>query len=276
MRHLLTALLLTTLTAACAADHCHTDHDQDTAETAPTDGAAATEPAEPDTSPAEAWLARIEQRADDIESLTAKLRYDNNQLLLGDEQRRFGTLTYEAGPPRRFRIHFDRKIVDGFMSRPDLYYIYDGRWLLKRDHENKTAVRYQLVADDEEVADEMDLGDGPFPLPLNLKKDRVIKRFEADVIDPAEDDPENSVHLRLIPREDHQTELTQIDLWFDRDSALPLAVSSLDESETQTVVQLNETVISPELAGETFDTSLPDEPGWQTDENRIAPAEPTP
>ena len=160
-------------------------------------------------------------------------------------------------------------------SQPDLYYIYDGRWLLKRDHESKTAVRYQLVADDEEVSDQMDLGEGPFPLPLNLKKDKVLAKFNAEVISPSDEDPElirteDSVHLRLTPLEDNDTDLRVIDLWFDRESMLPLAVSSMDESETQTAVFLLETKPNPELDNQTFDTALPSEPGWQTDENRIA------
>lgn len=224
--------------------------------------------------PAEDWLDRIEKRAGDIQTLTAKLRYDNNQLLLGDEQRRFGTLVYQAGPPPRFNIHFDKKLVDGHWSQPDLYYIYDGRWLLKRDHENKTATRYQLVSDDEAAGGEMELGEGPFPIPLNLKKDKVLAKFVAEIVEAADEDPENSVHLKLTPREDHQTDLTQIDLWFDRESLLPVAVSTMDDSETQTVVRLTETAVNGELADQTFDTALPGEPGWQTDENRIAPAQP--
>lgn len=262
MRYLLcTALLLSTF-SACSAQPAAADPAVDPE---PVRETAAADPS------AEDWLQRIEARAADIKTLTANLRYDNNQLLLGDEQRRFGTLVYEVGPPPRFSVHFDRKLVDGHWSQPDLYYIYDGRWLLKRDHENKTAVRYQLVPDDEEAGREMELGEGPFPIPLNLKKDKVLVRFQAELIEPADEDPENSVHLKLTPRQDHETDLTQIDLWFDRDTVLPVAVSSVDDSQTQTVVRLSETRVNEELPEQSFDTALPAEPGWQTDENRIAP-----
>lgn len=223
-----------------------------------------------DDPPAEAWLERIEQRATDIHTLKADLRYDNNQQLLGDEQRRFGNLVYQAGPPPRFRAHFDRKMVDSHWTEPDLYYVYDGHWLLKRDHENKTAIRYQLVPDDEEAGGEVELGEGPFPIPLNLKKDKVLARYEVSTRPVEEGDPDNSIHLHLIPREDHDTDLEQIDLWFDRDSLLPVKVSSLDGSETLTVLLLTEIQINPDLPEQTFDTSLPTEPGWQTDENRLA------
>jgi len=254
--------------------------------TAPASQPAASQPEAPQSQPessqsqpddsAESWLDRIEAAADDVETLTAKLRYDRNQLLLGDEQRRFGELIYQAGPPPRFKIHFDRKFVDGAWTQPNLYYIYDGQWLLKKDEENRTAVRYQLIPDREEGepdnADDgqMELGEGPFPIPLNLKKDRVLSKFDVEVKPSHEDDPANSVHLTLTPKEGNETDLAVIDLWFDRESLQPVSASTLDDSDTQTVVHLSETVINAELPEQTFDTSLPVEPGWQTDENRIA------
>lgn len=277
MRHLLTAVLLLLLTfAACADESAGTEPPATTPDTQP----AASQPnapqsqpqSQPDDGSAEAWLQRIEQAATDVKTLTANLRYDRNQLLLGDEQRRFGILVYETGPPPRFAIHFNKKMIDGHWSQPDLWYLYDGRWLLKRDHENKTAVRYQLVPDDAEsggAGGAMELGEGPFPIPLNLKKDRVLAKFQAVVIPPTEDDQENSVHLQLTPREDNETDLVTIDLWFDRESLLPIAASRVDESQTQTMVRLTETKINVPLQDQTFETSLPTDPGWQTDENRI-------
>ncbi|GAB4109617.1 MAG: hypothetical protein Kow00105_18360 [Phycisphaeraceae bacterium] len=225
-------------------------------------------------SSAEAWLDRIERKADGIETLTAKLRYDNNQLLLGDEQRRFGTMVYHAGPPPRFRVHFDRKLVDGHWSQPDLYYIFDGIWLLKRDHENMSAVRYQL-ADDAETDDAgMSLAEGPFPLPFNLRKDRVLQRYVVRLVEDDATGEEGAVHLKLTPRDTDVTKLREIDLWFDRQTLLPVRVETLDDSETQTVVYLNEVQVNVDLDDDTFDTTLPNDPGWQTDENRMTPAEP--
>jgi hypothetical protein len=292
MNHTLPAAILLLLTVnACADQPAESVSPANSSGTQPATSQPDTQPiamsqpdspqTQPDDGSAESWLERIESAANEITTLTAKLRYDRNQLLLGDEQRRFGTLVYQAGPPPKFQVHFNKKMVDGHWSQPDLYYIYDGRWLLKRDHENKTAVRYQLVADDEEPGGTggtggtggangaMELGEGPFPIPLNLKKDRVLARFDVAVVPVKEGDPENSIHLNLIPKEGRDTDLTAIDLWFDRDSLLPVLVSTLDDSETQTVVRLTETESNPELPEQSFDTVLPTEPGWQTDENRI-------
>ena len=296
MNTLLTATLILCMFTACSAQPAETEAPA----TAPASQPAQTQPeTQPDTvSPpevfvptqayppekaqAEAWLERIEAAAGNVTTLTADLRYDRNQLLLGDEQRRFGTLVYQAGPPPKFKIHFDKKFVDGAWNQPDLYYIYDGQWLLKRDHENKTAVRYQLVPDQDEAEQDdpgraapeshgqMELGEGPFPIPLNLKKDRVLEKFDVTVAPVHDDDPNNSIHLTLTPKKNNDTDLTVIDLWFDRDTLQPALVSTLDDSETQTVVKLTETVVNAELPDQTFDTSLPIEPGWQIDENRIA------
>ncbi|RME28941.1 MAG: outer membrane lipoprotein carrier protein LolA [Candidatus Zixiibacteriota bacterium] len=230
--------------------------------------------AESGCSSAEAWLDRIEQKAACIETLTARLRYDNNQLFLGDEQRRFGTLVYRAGPPPRFRVHFDRKLVDGHWSQPDLYYIFDGIWLLKRDHENKSAVRYQLVDEADPDDTEMSLTDGPFPLPFNLRKDRVLQRYEVQLVEDDTTGEGGDVHLKLTPRDLDDTKLREIDLWFDRQTLLPVRVETLDDSETQTVVYLSEVQVNVDLDDDTFDTSLPNDTGWQTDENRLAPVEP--
>ncbi len=286
MNTLLTATLILCTFTACSAQSTEpaapatAPASQPAASQPETRPAAASQPeapqSQPDENSAEIWLERIEAAAGGVTTLTAKLRYDRNQLLLGDEQRRFGTLVYQAGPPPKFEVHFDKKFVDGAWSQPDLYYIYDGQWLLKRDHENKAAVRYQLVPDDgadapdNPVPREMELGEGPFPIPLNLKKDRVLARFDVLVKPGHEDDPDNSVHLTLTPREGNETDLAVIDLWFDRETLQPVSVSTLDESDTQTVVHLNETELNAELPEQTFDTALPTEPGWQTDENRIA------
>lgn len=279
MRHLLTALPLLFICTACTAEPAATpDTAPDTQPVASQPDAPLTQPqtqpdaaqSQPDDGSAEDWLQRIEGAAAEVKTLTADLRYDRNQLLLGDEQRRFGTLIYQTGPPPRFAIHFDRLITDGHPSRPDLWYLYDGRWLLKRDHENKTAVRYQLVPDDEEAGEAMELGEGPFPIPLNLKKDRVLARFDVVLVPLTEEDPANSIHLKLTPRPEIETDLTGIDLWFDRETLLPVEASTLDDSETQTIVRLTETKANVTLPDQSFDTALPTDPGWQTDENRIA------
>src|SRR5690606_9605697 len=96
-------------------------------------------PQKPAVSPeVDAWLTKLEARSDEIRTLTARLRYDKIDALLGDEQRRFGMLHYQAGPPARFAVHFDRLVVDGNRGRQqNRWYVFDGRWLVERLDDEK-------------------------------------------------------------------------------------------------------------------------------------------
>ena len=70
--------------------------------------------------------------------------------LLGDQQVRYGDFYYAArtdDSPNRFAILFDRMVVDGRARPMQTWFIFDGNWLLERDHEDKTAVRRELVAE---------------------------------------------------------------------------------------------------------------------------------
>src|SRR5262245_27236656 len=84
-------------------------------------GTCAEEPA-PTTQPAveakidpavDALLDRIEAKSKDLRTFKADLRYDRNQILVSDKQRRFGSIVYVVGPPAKFAVHFDRLVVDG-------------------------------------------------------------------------------------------------------------------------------------------------------------------
>jgi hypothetical protein len=227
---------------------------------------AATQPAT-QPSDAEQWLDRIEQQARQTQTLHAKLRYDLIQGLLGDEQRRFGTLTYDAGPPARFAVHLDRLVADTALHREDRWYIYDGVWLAERLDKEKMFIRRQLAPQGQHADELLDLGEGPFLLPLNLRKDKVLSRFDVTVVEVTEDDPPNTVHLLLIPKPDVQSEQDQVQLWFDRDSLLPLQVRTISdaESENESLVVLSDVELNVPSDAATFDTTAPTEPGWEVE-----------
>ena len=223
----------------------------------------ATKPADAGTNTAEAWLEKIERRAADIETLQAKLRYDRIQGLLGDEQRRLGTLAYDAGPPPRFRANFHKRIVNRRGDHIDRTWIFDGHWLAERNGDDKTFIRWELVAADEQAKDLLDLGEGPFALPLNMQKDAVLRRFDVTLI------PEDDVHLRLVPKDGMDIEQTQIDLWYDRETLLPTRCATMDDSENESIVELSDVVVNEELNDVSFDTSPPKGRGWTVDEHPL-------
>ncbi|MEM9913429.1 MAG: outer membrane lipoprotein carrier protein LolA [Planctomycetota bacterium] len=233
-------------------------------------GAGLLEPVvvEPAPMTAEGWLTVLEASASQTESLTARVRMTNVAALLEEETQYFGSLRYAAADDEhasmRFAVRFERKKVDSVIEDIDQSYVYDGRWLLDVDAKDQTATRRELVPEGEQA--DLELGDGPFLLPLNLRKDRVLQKFEVGLIEPAEDDPKSEAgtfHLRLIPKPQAGTDAQQIDLWFDQETLLPLRAATLEADDDQTIVDLFRPEANASLEDEAFDTALPDGRGWE-------------
>ena len=254
--------------------------------------AIADEPAEPAQPPkpvaetpgegasAEQWLDAIEARASDLETLRAEVALLTIQPLLGDRQWRFGHLVYHAGPPARFNLHFDRRAADEHLVEDDQRWIFDGRWLAERLEQRRQFIRRELVPPERAGEDLLRLGEGPFVLPLDLERETVMQRFEVELIqeqgDPFADEREgvpafeNTVRLRLTPREGVQVEQSRIDLWYDRDLLLPVrAFTVRDEDGRESVISLRRFETGFEADEQTFSTEPPDEPGWQVVEHRL-------
>ena len=230
----------------------------------PVDDAAQTD--RPTLDPATAaWLDRIEARADELQTLLAKVRYDRREGLLGAEQRRFGTLVYHAGPPARFDVVFDRAIIDGTPRREEQRWTFDGRWLAERRPEDRVFIRREL-APKGQTRDLLRMGEGPFALPLDLDRKRTLERFDVALIPAAEGDPADSIHLRLTPLESTKEEagVERVDLWYDRQTLLPRRAATLQDAEggIETIVDLLEASPKAEVDDTRFDT-MPPETGWE-------------
>lgn len=265
------ALVVWVTLPGCAASAAADDPPpRDAADTAPTEAETETEAqtqSEDEQPPrrvapeVDQRLDRIEAAADDLETLTADLRYDRVQGLLGDEQRRFGQFRYRAGPPAQFDARFDRLLVDGAARKIDLRYTFDGVWLAERDGQDKTFTRRQLVEADEEGSP-MRLGSSPFALPLDAKKADILARFDVALADPSDDDPEDTFHLVLTPREGVRIDQTRIDLWYDDNTLLPRRVATVDESQNTSVIVLMKVQVNKALSDNVFDTTPPRGRGW--------------
>jgi outer membrane lipoprotein-sorting protein len=231
------------------------------------------EAAFPDTSQrAQRWLQRIEKRADRIDGLKAKLRYDRVKGLLGSKQRRFGTLTYQAGDPPRFAVHFN-KLLEGNTARDqNRWYMFDGRWLAEKRADEKIFIRRELVPAGEK-RDVLQMGgQGPFVLALDQDKQHVLNRFRVKVIAEQDDDPPNTIHLRLTPRPDREIDLTQVDLWYDKDSLLPqraVTVKGEGGAQNKSIVTLLEVDTDMKVDASVFDTTPPNKKGWDVEIKRL-------
>ena len=246
----------------------------------PTDDAAS-EPEVSAVSPElDQWLDRIEARAQEIRTLRAAVRYDRVQGLLGDHQRRFGTLAYDAGPPARFAVHFDRLLVFDVQRRQDRTFIFDGRWLAEKIGEDQLFIRRELVPEQHEgELDLLALGEGPFALPLNLEKRKLLERFDVTLVAERSEAEglEETLHLRLEPREHVRIDHDWIEIWYHRETLLPVQVhAEREEAEESSIIRLMRPELNVSVDESAFDTSAPAEPGWDVQEHRYEPPQAEP
>jgi len=223
----------------------------------------ASRPAGDATPEAIALLDKIQARAPDIKSIQADIRYDRIVPLVGDKQRRFGTLLYLTAAPAKFSIHFDRLLVDGRTDKQDRWYIFDGVWLVERLDDKKQFFKRQITKPDAADADPLGSGKGPFIIPLSLKKDRVLARFEASTLPVKDKEPANTTHLLLKPRADSRSEFTEIHIWVSNESLVPVRVKTVNDSGNESVIDLTDIKLNQADAPQTVETAEPKEGGWQ-------------
>lgn len=214
--------------------------------------------------PAIELLQRAERAANELKTLRARLRYDRVQGLLGDQQRRFGELIYDAGDdqrPPRFAVRLNRLLVDGRPREIDKRYVYDGRWLAEIDGEDKTFIRRELVPEGERGR-LLEMGEGPFALPLNMKVEAVRQRFEVEDITNASEYGAPTLSLR--PRAGYDVGLDQITIEYDAKTMLPQSATTVEDAEAGelSILRLFDTRTGVELADGAFDTAPPEGGQW--------------
>lgn len=222
-------------------------------------------------------LTRFEAANAKMKSLTAKLVYDRYQGLLGDRQRRFGTITYaapsaDAGAEkpearRRFRIEFDSLLVEKRKDKVEQSFVFDGTWLVERDGQQKTFIKRQVIAPGTppEKADPLAMGEGPFPLPMSAKKADILKRFNASLTPLEKSDPANTLRLTLTPRAGQRMSYTSVDIWCDKETMAIVRMQTQDESENKSVIELNDRKLDSAVDAAAFDTAEPKQDGWRVE-----------
>lgn len=222
-------------------------------------------------------LDRIAAKAATIQTLQARVRYDRIQELQGDRQRRFGTLYYLAGPPAQFAAHLDQLLADRRLEPMDRWYIFDGTWLVEKiaDQKPKQFVKRQIAPPSTGMdaspaqagrPNPLALGDGPFVVPLDFNKERILARFDVTLVAADTNaDPANmtSIHLRLVPRAGQRMNASQIDLWYDAETLLPMRVRSEDaEAGNVSMIDLSKVQVNEAINTTVINTDEPKEQGW--------------
>lgn len=245
--------------------------------------APAAPPPRPALDPAASeWLDKIQSRSAEIRTLSATVRYDRVQGLLEDRQRRFGTLAYLAGPPARFSVHFDRlmlRVGDRWRAdKQNRRYLFDGRWLVERYDDEKVFRKTEVAGPEETGADPLSAGTGPFVLPLSGKKAAIVERFDVSLVaETAEGDPANAVHLKLTPPSSASGAtrpsggFSEVHLWYDRGTLLPVRVRTLDDSENESIIDLSEVQVNARLDASAIDVSEPRGSGWDVTVTPLRP-----
>lgn len=225
------------------------------------------------------WLDQLEARGKDLRSLAADAVYIKSNELTGDEVRT-GKVDYRApAPPEhpsaRFVVDFQRLIVDNAARNVRREFIFDGSWLVEKDHERRFFQKRQIVAPGE-TFDPLDI-DGPFPVPIGQKRAEVLARFDVTIV---EDDDAEAItkslkldapplHLRLVPKADGKVEgqkkFERVDLWVDRDKLVPVKVQTREGAVTTTVT-LRNVVLDGAEGDDAFDTTPPKAgAGWRVE-----------
>ncbi|MBL1217572.1 MAG: outer membrane lipoprotein carrier protein LolA [Planctomycetes bacterium] len=236
---------------------------------------------EPDEDPesietVEDLLDALESADADLASFSAVVKYIKEDLLLDDVQERRGTLYYRVAPEtaqRQFAVLFTR-LRFGKEWHDDLKdYVFDGRFLIERLHQEHQFFKREVVRPGE-TYDPLSI-DGPFPLPIGQKKADLLRRFEATLLDPStEGRLAGNYHMLLTARDRSDDDrLETVELWYDRETLLPTKAVVTEKTGDLSTVELANPARNPaELDQSVFSTQTPDPlDGWTIEISHLSP-----
>lgn len=248
-------------------------------------------------------LSALESADRDIQTFQTGVMYDRRFLLQGDRHIRLGELIYKVEPPsaeaptqkprRMFAIDFKTLTIDGTRREDRNTWIFDGQWLVEKRPAVKQYIARQ-VARPEDPMDPLGLGESPIPFPIGQKKQAILARYDATMLDamegltPTSDaDPEeareveqrrqnvrNTYQLRLVPRGDYADEdqFKEIRLWYSKGEFLPRMARTVNRAGDESVVLLINPKVNQPLPDGAIDIEPPaPEEGWdvQIDSGRF-------
>jgi hypothetical protein len=270
-------------------------------------------PYEPEFRTADELLSALEEADRGLVSLTAAVQYDRTAVIQNDHQTYRGRLYFvtgndakkdagerpsgrpgaAAGSQRKFAIHFDTRITDEVIRPEESTYIFDGEWLVEKNAKERLFIKRQIVPPGESF-DPLRIGDGPMPLPIGQKKEDILARYTAELLEPTRgleppEDPlpeevaeanslasfvRGSYQVRLIPRpEIADEEFREIRLWYfpsNEGNLLPRMARTVSKSGDLSLVRLLDVQVQmqgaqlnrdAQVPREVLDTTVPRE-GW--------------
>jgi len=226
-------------------------------------------------------LQQLENSGKGLKTLQSSLRRTRffSELEGGDTHVWTGRLIYDAStqtpPPvqtlRRFRIDFDTVARGSVQSNAKTSWIFDGEWLTEVDHTAKQVHKRQIMPPGQRV-DPLALGEGTFPLPIGQQRDKILERFDAELLPPDRFEyfqggrlPEplkETYQLRLIPKagRDEGRRLAEARLWYRKSDLLPRMAWTSEPDGSRNEYYLWGMKTNEALAEETFDVKP--QAGW--------------
>ena len=203
-------------------------------------------------------LDALDVRGEGLKSFSADVKLTETTTDFGDETIHNGKVKYQdqGDSNAHIRVTFDTKEKNGKKTPdPEEFELADGK-LIQRFYNDKKQTTDQVFRPGEKVNLFKLGGGGQFPLPIGQPKEDVLKQFDVKKVDPAKDDPANSVHVQLIPKP--ETRLAQkfktIDAWVDDKSHMPIRISTRNRNETtDQQTDLSNVVFNPQLTDADFD-----------------------
>jgi len=227
-------------------------------------------------------LTRLESRqVNDLKAdVSWKLRYLLD--LEEDAVTKRGRIWYQQQKPvAKFLVHFTQRVSSNRAHKLDERHLFDGRWYVELNSETKTLSRREIRREGE-TANPYRLGEGPFPLPFGQRKADILKEFEVLIVPPAADDPPETDHLKLLPREGSQTggSYQSVEVWIARTGpqhGLPVKVHTAKKDGTGKVnsfitISFENVRLNEGFSSGVFEIEAP--PGYDVEEERLEPIAP--
>jgi len=240
------------------------------------------QPASPPTSqpapsdPAVALLDRLETAAEDLRDFSADITYNLWDSMLQRREIRGCEILYDVRPndgSRRFAILVTSVTVGNRRDNQKKRYIFDGSWFVEIDYDNHMFTKRQIVAPGERF-DPLKLGEGPFPLPVGQRRDDVLARFEASLLDGTRDKvlakflADKSVQgLKLVPRPStpQADQVADIEIFYDTATLLPLGLVLTEINGNRKTVMLRNLKRNQGIDESKLSIEQPDPKDWQID-----------
>lgn len=243
----------------------------------------------------EKLLTVLEKSQQSLKSLQAEIKYDVLKNIAGDRQIRFGRWYYEdgraaggvggAGGVRRTAAKFDTLLLGNVKRDEVQIYVFDGEWFVEKRPADKQMIKRRLVKGEGGAGADPLSVDGPLPVPICQKPDRVLNRFDAEVLeatnalvanDPAEQAAFESfvegcyqLKLTLKPEFQANADIRSVRLWYLPDEGgkgvqpLPRLMQVENRAGDSSFLQLIRAKQDVPIPAEIMDTTVPQ--GWKAD-----------